>query len=232
MSFNGFKKEALELLAKFEANNTKEYFESKRSDYEKYILEPNKAYVQEMGEVLQILVPNINAVPKVNKSLFKIYRDSRFHPSEPIKSKIGIIMWQGAGHRMQSSSFYMHYSKDEVFVAAGIRNFKPPLLASYREYIQDNIKRQELHQILDNLKEKGYNIPEPKFKRYPRDTNPDDTYSYLYKMGAIYAYKSFKPDSIFFSEKIIDRNFKIYQDMFNLQQWVYEMTLYNKSNNE
>jgi hypothetical protein len=141
-------------------------------------------------------------------------------------------MWQGAGHRMQSSSFYMHYSKDEVFVAAGIRNFKPPLLASYREYIQDDIKRQELHQILENLKEKGYNIPEPKFKRYPRDTNPDDTHSYLYKMGAIYAYKSFKPDSIFFSEKIIDRNFKIYQDMFDLQQWVYEMTLYNKSNNE
>jgi len=226
VSFNGFKKEALQLLKELEANNTKEYFESKRSDYEKYILEPNKAYVQEMGEVLQILVPNIYAVPKVNKSLFKIYRDSRFHPSEPIKSKIGIIIWQGAGHRMQSSSFYMHYSCDEVFVATGIRNFKPPLLSSYREYIQDDIKRSELHNILEELKAKGYALPEPKFKRYPRDTNPNDTYSYLYKMGSIYAYKGFKPDSIFFSEKIIDRNFKIYQDMFDLHQWVHEMTLF------
>jgi uncharacterized protein (TIGR02453 family) len=225
MIFNGFKKEALELLVKFEENNSKEYFESRRSDYEKYILEPNKAYVQEMGEVLQILVPHINAVPKINKSLFKIYRDSRFHPSEPIKSKIGIIIWQGAGHRMQSSSFYMHYSKDELFVATGIRNFKPPLLAMYREYIQDDTKKQELHQILEELKAKGYNVLEPKFKRYPKDLSPDDTHSYLYKMGAMYAYKILKTDSIFFSEKIVDRNFKIYQDMFDLHQWVYEMTL-------
>jgi len=226
MSFNGFKKEALQLLKEFEQNNTKEYFESKRSDYEKYILEPNKAYVQEMGEVLQILVPNINAIPKINKSLFKIYRDSRFHPSEPIKNRIGIIIWQGAGHRMQSSSFYMHYSKDEVFVATGIRNFKPPLLKTYREYIQDDIKRQKLHNILEELKQKGYSLPEPKYKKMPRDCDIDDTHSYLYKMGAIYAYKIFKPDSIFFSEKIIDRNFKIYQDMFDLHQWVYEMTLH------
>ena len=224
--FNGFKKEALQLLKEFEQNNTKEYFESRRADYEKYILEPNKAYVQEMGEVLQILVPNINAIPKVNKSLFKIYRDSRFHPSEPIKNKIGIIIWQGVGHRMQSSSFYMHYSKDEVFVATGIRNFKPPLLSTYREYIQDDIKRQELHEILEELKAKGYSLPEAKFKRFPRDLIEDDKYSYLYKMGAIYAFKTFKPDSTFFSEKVVDRNFKIYQDMFRLHQWVYELTLH------
>jgi len=226
MSFNGFKKEALQLLKEFEQNNTKEYFESRRADYEKYILEPNKAYVQEMGEVLQILVPNINAIPKVNKSLFKIYRDSRFHPSEPIKNKIGIIIWQGATHRMQSSSFYMHYSKDEVFVATGIRNFKPPLLSTYREYIQDDIKRQELHEILKELKAKGYNLPEPKYKKMPRDCSIDDSYSYLYKMGAIYVYKTFKPDSTFFSEKIVDRNFKIYQDMFKLHQWVFDLTLH------
>ena len=228
--FNGFKKEGLELLSEFEVNNSKEYFESKRAEYEKYILELNKAYVEEMGDTLQILTPNINAIPKVNKSLFKIYRDSRFHPSEPIKSKIGIIIWQGSTHRMQSSSFYMHYSFNEVFIATGIRNFKPPLLATYREYIKDDIKRQELHNILEELKTKGYALPEPKFKRYPRDTNPNDTHSYLYKMGSIFAYKTFKPDRIFFSEKIVDRNFKIYQDMFSLHQWGYEMTLYGNRN--
>jgi uncharacterized protein (TIGR02453 family) len=224
--FSGFKKEALILLEDFEQNNTKEYFESKRELYEQYILNPNKAYVQEMGETLQILVPNIKAIAKINKSLFKIYRDSRFHPSDPIKNKIGIIIWQGSGHRMQSSSFYMHYSKDEVFVATGIRNFKPPLLSIYRDYIQDQTKRQELHNILQELQAKGYSIPEPKFTRCPRELDCNDKYSYLYKMGAIYAYKTFKPNKTFFSPKIVEHNFKIYQDMFKLHQWVYELTLY------
>jgi len=226
--FTGFKKEAITLLKEFEANNTKEFFESKKSEYERYILEPNKAYIQEMGEMLQILTPNIKAIPKINKSLFKIFRDSRFHPSEPLKSKIGIIIWQGEGHRMQSSSFYMHYSKDELFIATGIRNFKPPLLAQYRAYIQNDTKREELHTILEGLKAKGYALPEAKFKRFPRELNPEDRFSYLYKMGAIYAYKSFAIDETFFSQEIIDRNFAIYQDMFDLHQWVYEMTLYKE----
>jgi len=226
MQFNGFPKEGLEFLKRLKANNTKEWFEANRNDYEKYILEPNRAYVEDMGETLQILVPNIHAEPKINRSLFKIYRDSRFHLDDPIKERIGIIMWQGAGHRMQSSSFYMHYSPDEVFVATGIRNFKPPLLANYREYIKKSEKREALHYILEELKTKGYQIGEPKFKRTPRNFDANDQYSYLYKMGAIYAYTTFKPDSTFFSEKIIDRNFQIYQDMFDLQQWVYELTLF------
>jgi len=225
--FQGFSKKGIALLKEFETNNTKEFFESKRSEYEKYILEPNKAYVQEMGEVLQILVPTIHAIPKINKSLFKIFRDSRFHPVEPLKNKIGIIIWQGSGHRLQSSSFYMHYSKDELFVATGIRNFKPPLLKTYREYIQDDIKREELHTILEKLQAKGYSIPAPFYKNMPRDCNKENRYSYLYKMKAIYAFKTFLIDEVFFTKKIIERNFAIYQDMAQLQKWCYELSLYH-----
>jgi len=223
--FQGFLKEGIEFLKQIEQNNSKEWFEAHKSKYENYILKPNRAYVKEMGETLQMLVPFINAEPKINRSLFKIYRDARFHLSEPIKEKIGIIMWQGAGHRMQSSSFYMHYSSTEYFVATGIRNFKPPLLKTYREYIKNRGRRQELHIILEELKTKGYQLPEPKFKRFPKGFNSEDSYSYLYLMGAIYAYKTFNLNDVFYSEKIIDRNFKIYQDMFKLQQWVYELTL-------
>ena len=225
--FSGFSKKGVEFLAKIEQNNSKEWFEAHKEEYQKHILEPNKEYVQEMGETLQMLVPFINAEPKINRSLFKIYRDARFHLSEPIKERIGIIMWQGAGHRMQSSSFYMHYSSSEYFVSAGIRNFKPPLLAKYRKYIQNSAKREELHNILQELQAKGYNLPEPKFKRYPKGLNSQDSHSYLYLHGAIYAYKTFTLDSTFFSEKIIDKNFAIYQDMYKLQQWVYELTVAN-----
>jgi hypothetical protein len=62
----------------------------------------------------------------------------------------------------------------------------------------------------------------------PRECNPDDAYSYLYLMGAIYAYTTYEPDAVFHSKEMIDRHFKIYKDMLELQQWVYELTLYNK----
>jgi len=228
MQFNGFPKEGLTFLDNIIINNSKEWLDDHKEEYEKYIVAPNKAYVEEMGEHLQILSPNIHAIPKVNKSLFRIYRDARFHRLDPIKERIGIIFWQGTTHRMQSSSFYMHYDPFEVFVATGIRNFKARLLSTYREYIKNDAKRETLHHILEKLKSKGYSIPEPQYKRYPLGLNKDDRYAYLYLYGAMYAYILFPPDEVFHSESIIDRNFKIYEDMLDLHQWIYELTCVEK----
>ncbi|MBT8344102.1 MAG: DUF2461 domain-containing protein, partial [Sulfurovum sp.] len=215
MQFTGFPKEGLNFLNNIIINNSKEWLDEHKDVYETYIVTPNKAYVEEMGEHLQILVPSIHAIPKINKSLFRIYRDARFHRLDPIKERIGIIFWQGATHRMQSSSFYMHYDPFEVFVATGIRNFKAPLLSLYREYIKNDAKRESLHFILEDLKAKGYSVPEPRFKRYPVGLDKEDTYSYLYLHGSMYAFTTFRPDSSFHSEAIIDRNFKVYEDMLD-----------------
>jgi len=224
MHFKGFPKEGLDFLSNIIINNSKEWLDDHKEEYEKYIVTPNKAYVEEMGEHLQILVPNIHAIPKVNKSLFRIYRDARFHRLDPIKERIGIIFWQGATHRMQSASFYMHYDPFEVFVATGIRNFKAPLLAVYREYIKNDVKRETLHNILESLRNKGYTIPEAKYKRFPLGLNKEDTHAYLYLYGAMFAFKIFEPDETFHSESIIDRNFKVYEDMLDLHQWIYQLT--------
>jgi len=223
-SFSGFPKEGLSFLSNIIINNSKEWLDAHKSEYESHILSPNKAYVQEMGEHLQILIPTIHAIPKINKSLFRIYRDARFHLDDPIKERIGIIFWQGATHRMQSASFYMHYDPFEVFVATGIRNFKPPLLSVYRDYIKNDANRESLHQILQSLKEKGYQIPEPHYKRLPREFDKEPTYGYLTRYKSVYAFTTFAPDETFHSEFIIDKNFKIYEDMLELHQWVYEFT--------
>ena len=226
MNFKGFPKEGLDFLDEIIANNSKAWLDANRDRYEKYIVEPSKAYVAEMGEHLQILVPTINAIPKVNKSLFRIYRDARFHLADPIKERIGIIFWQGQTHRMQSSAFYMHFNSNEVFLATGIRNFKPPMLAIYREYIQDKTRRAELHKIVKGLQAKGYKLPEPAFKRYPKGFDKDDEHAYLSLFRSMYMYTTYKPHKVFHSEKVIYKNFKIYEDMMPLQEWVYGLSLY------
>jgi len=229
MKFNGFSKKGTQFLKKLHNNNSKVWFEDHRHIWEKEIHQPNLDFIEDMGETLQILVPTIQAIPKVSGSLFKIYRDVRFSKDKtPMKSKIGLLFWQGLGHRMQSSSFYMHYTKDEYFIASGIRNFKPPLLKTYREYIKDERRRIELDQILKGLIAKGYNLPEPKFKRIPATYNEDDKKSdtiYLSLYGAMFAYKSFAIDEVFYKVELLDRAFEIYDDMKDLQRWVYEMTL-------
>lgn len=229
MVFDGFKKEGIEFLKELEKNNSKEWFENNRTTWENYILAPNKAFIEDMGETLQILVPTIKALPKVSGSLFKIYRDTRFSKNKtPMKDKIGLLFWQGLGHRMQSSSFYMHYTKERYFIAAGIRAFKNPMLKTYRNYIKNDKNRESLHLILENLKQKGYESTQPKFKRVPRDFSGDESYLYLTKFDSVFSSIEYEIDETFFSEELLDRLFKIYEDMFELQQWVYEMTLTHK----
>ena len=226
MQFNGFSQKGTQFLKDLSQNNTKVWFEDHRHIWEDEIRTPTENFVEEMGETLQILVPSINYRAKTNKSLFKIYRDVRFSKDKtPMKSKIGILFWQGLGSRMQSSCFYMHFDKDEYFIASGIRNFKQPLLKTFREYLKDENKRIELYNILEELKSKGYDFPEPKFKRLPRGCNKDDKYAHLYLYSAMYAYKSFLIDDTFYKFDIATRAFNIYDDMKDLQSWVYEMTL-------
>lgn len=229
MQFNGFTKEGTEFLKSLDQNNSKVWFETHRHIWEKTILAPNKAFIEDMGETLQILVPTIKALPKVSGSLFKIYRDVRFSKNKtPMKDKIGLLFWQGLGHRMQSSSFYMHYTKEKYFIAAGIRSFKNPLLKTYRQYIKHEKHRESLHLILEELKSKGYKYTQEKYKRVPKDFVGDESHLYLTKFDSLFSYIEYDLDDVFYSVELLDRLFKIYDDMKDLQTWVYEMTLTHK----
>ena len=227
MVFDGFSKTGISFLKDLEQNNNKVWFEQNRYIWEEHIRKINENFVEDMGETLQILDANINFQAKVGKSLFKIYRDVRFSKNKlPMKDKIGIIFYGGNNHRMQSSSFYIHYTKDSYFISTGIRNFKPPLLKHYREYLKDETKRIELQNILNTLIKKGYKLPSKKYKNIPKVLSEykNDLYIDLSLYSAMYAYIEHSIDDDFYSINILDKAFKIYQDMYDLYTWVYKMT--------
>jgi uncharacterized protein (TIGR02453 family) len=221
MQFDGFNENGLKFLDEIKENNNKPWFEANRHRWEELILAPNKAYVEEMGEHLIALAPFIKAQPKVSGSLFRIYRDTRFsHDKTPIKTKIGIMFWQGTAHRMQCPCFYMQYKVEEVYIATGIRVFKTDLLKTYREYIKVEKNAQELHSILEDLKQKGLNLPEPHYKRIPAGFDKDDKYAYLSLYNGLFVNKTFKPNKTFLSKKIINYNFKFYDSTIELFNWL------------
>jgi uncharacterized protein (TIGR02453 family) len=145
----------------------------------------------------------------------------------PLKHRIGVIFWQGNGSRMQTSSFYLHFSPDELFVAVGVRWFEKPMLDAYRGYIKDDEKRAELAQILEDIKglNKGYKTIEKGYKRYPKGFDKDMNNADLSLYKGMATYKILKPELIENGEKLIDRLYKIYEDMLPLQQFMYEVSL-------
>jgi len=228
MPFEHFPKETIPFLKSIEQNNNKEWFEAHKDEYTRYILEPSRAFVDEMGEHLQALVPTINAIPKINQSLFRIYRDTRFSKDKtPIKTRIGIIFWQGRHIRMQSSCFYLHFSSRELLIASGIRTFDPDLLSAYRDYIKIDENREALHTILEELRSKGYTVEAPYYKRLPGTFDKGMTHEYLARMKAVAVYHTASP-SLLSNKRLIPELFNHYEQYLPLQQWLYEMTLTKK----
>ncbi|RLA78708.1 MAG: DUF2461 domain-containing protein [Epsilonproteobacteria bacterium] len=227
MEFSGFSKKTLPFLESIRQNNDKEWFENHRDEYEKYILEPSRAFVEEFGEHLQVLEPTINFSPKINKSLFRIYRDTRRMGAikVPLKHRIGVIFWQGNGSRMQTSSFYLHFSPDELFIAVGVRWFEKPMLDAYREYIMDDTRRENLQKTLKSLNAKGYSTIEKGYKRYPRGFNAQMSNAELSLYKGMAICKILEPKLIEDGDKFIDTLYKIYEEMLPLQKIVYEISL-------
>jgi uncharacterized protein (TIGR02453 family) len=227
MEFNGFKK-ALPFLESIRKNNSKEWFEAHRDEYENYILNPSKAFVVEMGEHLMALEPSIDADPKINRSLFKIYRDIRRmgENKEPMKSKIGIIFPQGgwSGCRLQKSSFYLHFSPDELFVAVGVRWFNKPMLDAYRDYIRDEERRVDLDETLKRINALGYVTMGKEYKKYPKGFTLEMKSVDLSLHKGMATYKILEPNIIEEGEKLIKVLYKIYEDMLPLQQIMYEVS--------
>ena len=228
MKFRGFSKEVLPFLKEIRDHNNKEWFLTQKSRYEELILNPSRDFVEEMGEHLMAIEPTINAIPKINASLFRIYKDIRRNKtalSDPIKTRIGYIFWQGEGKRLQRSSFYMHYGIDELFVSAGIRWFEKEIQDAYRKYIMDETHRETLASILLELQKKGYKILEPSMKRYPKGFTHKMPHAELSLYKEMAAYKIYDSHLIEEGDKLIETLYKDYETMADLQQWIYEMSL-------
>lgn len=223
----GFPKGALPFLQKIKNNNTKEWFEAHKEEYKKLILEPSRAFVEEFGEHLMALVPTINYAAKINHSLFRIYRDTRRMGANklPIKHRIGIIFWQGAAKRLQSSSFYLHFSPEELFVAVGVRWFEKPMLEAYRAYIKDDANREKLASILQQLNQKGYKTIEKGYKRYPKGFDASMPYAELSLYKGMATYTQLDPHLIEDGKRLIEKLYAVYEEMLPLQQYMYDVSL-------
>ncbi|QOP43758.1 DUF2461 domain-containing protein [Sulfurimonas sediminis] len=229
MEFTGFSKKTLLFLADLKQNNNKEWFSAHKKEYEELILNPSRAFVTEMGEHLQALEPTIKAIPKINQSLYRIYRDSR-RPNaiaQPMKERIGIIFWQGEHKRMQSSSFYLHFSTEELYVATGVRWFEKPMLDAFRSTIKNDAKRAELANILKVIKAKNKNYThlEKGYKRFPRGFHADMQHADLSLYKGMATYTKFDPHLIEKGDELIERLYTVYEDMLPLQQFMYAVSL-------
>ncbi len=220
--FIGFPKELPQFFNQLKKNNTKLWFQTNKKNYEAIVKAPSQEFVCAMGEKLKTITPGINAIPKVNKSLFRINRDTRFSPDKsPYKTNMGILFWAGDGKRMESSGFYFHLEDNVVMIGCGLYMFPKPILQKYRESIVDKKAALKLKQAIKDVLGKGYVLETKHYKRIPRgfDATTDFEKEYLLYNG-LTARIEFGITDTLFSSDIIDLTFEHFQNMLPIHEWI------------
>jgi len=219
--FNGFPKEYVTFFNKLKKNNTKQWFEKHRSEYDEFVMHPAREFVTEMGKKLRKIAPEVNAIPKINKSLFKINRDVRFSKDKsPYKTYMGIWLWEGDRKRMECSGFYLHVENKNMLIGVGIKMFSKPLMDRYRKAVVDKKQGAALKSAVKKATGEGYLIDGKHYKKVPRGYDADHPNGeYLLYNGLTARVEGKVPDA-FYSGALIDYAYTHYKNMLPLHRWL------------
>lgn len=132
-----FRPEAIKFLRNLARHNDREWFTPRKAIFEAELKEPMLAIVRKITEAMMDFAPN--HVRPAEKSLFRIYRDTRFsNDKRPYKTHIA-AWWSHQGlQKTSGAGFYFHVSAKEVVIAAGAYMPEKEQLAAIRHWLLDN----------------------------------------------------------------------------------------------
>jgi uncharacterized protein (TIGR02453 family) len=145
--FTGFRPEAIQFLADLAQNNSREWFQPRKGEYERLLKEPLEALCVALDREFRARSIPLMADPA--RSPFRIYRDVRFSKDKsPYKTAASAsFAWLGEGSRAEGRSHtenvhasggYFHLQPGEVFVGGGVWHPDPTWLASFRRRVADD----------------------------------------------------------------------------------------------
>ncbi|MGA2808289.1 MAG: DUF2461 domain-containing protein [Terracidiphilus sp.] len=129
--------EGLKFLRGLARNNDREWFTPRKAVFEAELKEPMLAIIRKVTDAMTTFAPSF--VRPAEKSLFRIYRDTRFSNNKlPYKTHVA-AWWSHQGlEKTSGAGYYFHISAKEVVIAAGAYMPEKDQLAAIRHWLLEN----------------------------------------------------------------------------------------------
>ncbi len=188
MPFTGFGPKTVRFLAGLSSHNDKAWFDEHRADYEAHCIEPAKAFVEALAPKLSKIDPAVHAEPRVNGSIMRIHRDTRFSKDKkPYKDHLDLFFWSGEEKGWDKSGFFFRLAPAQLWLGAGMHGFTPEVLARYRAAVLDAKKGAALARVVGKLRESGHEVGGETYKKTPRGVDPEHPRAALLKHSGLHA---------------------------------------------
>jgi uncharacterized protein (TIGR02453 family) len=223
--FSGFTRETVRFYAGLRKNNNKPWFEEHRGIFEGHAMAEAKLFVTAMGERLKKIAPGLVAIPAVNKSIFRIYRDTRFSlDPTPYKTHLGIYFWDGTRPKMESAGFYFQLEPPDVYLGGGMYMIPDNLLDGYRRAVVDRTRGPELGKIVAALRARpGFTVEGEHYKRVPAGFDPGHPNAGLLKHKGLYTGFETKLPAELYSARLVDYCLERFEPVVPLNRWLMKL---------
>jgi uncharacterized protein (TIGR02453 family) len=220
-AFRGFSKQTVKFFKDLADHNNRAWFEAHRDVYESEVMAPARAYIEAMGARLKPAVPRIVAVPKVNKSIFKINRDTRFSlDPAPYKTNLGLYFWEGPRPRLEAAGFYFGLEPPNVMLGGGMYMFPDKMLEKFRRAAVHPKLGRELTAIVKDLTAHGYEASGRYYKRIPPGYEAAHPNASLLLHNGLYTGWEGKIPAEFYSEAFVDFSCAKFEPIIPLHRWL------------
>lgn len=194
--FAGFPKQGLQFLKKLRKNNTREWFEANRADYEKYVKAPREELVGALNVEIAKFAPQLVTEPK--KAIYRIHRDTRFSQNKtPYKTNLAMIFLpKGAPSKHGTGSFYCSVSDEEVAVGGGVYMPEPEAIYAIRSKIAEEHARFRKIVTSKSMSETMGELHGEMLKRVPKGFAADHPAAEYLKYKGWFVYRTFPSEGL------------------------------------
>jgi uncharacterized protein (TIGR02453 family) len=167
--FDGFPREAFELLRELAEHNNRGWFAANRTALDASLVRPALDLVTDLGPLLRERVaPGLRAEPRVGGSVLRLQHDARFVRDGPFRTHLELWFWEGPGPSRDHPGCFVRLAPDRLAVGAGITLFPADRLLRYREAVDRPDSGRGLAATVHRFTRAGWSLEGGQLARVPK----------------------------------------------------------------
>ncbi len=200
-NFTGFSKNTINFLNNLKRNNNKDWFEKNKQTYNRYVLEPLRNLVADLSYFMLDIDSLFEVTPAVNKTISRIYRDTRFSKDKSLfKTNMWITFKRPQKDWKDAPAYFFEISPDLYRFGMGFYSATPNTMKKFRELIDKKPKRFQ-QAISFYSKQKTFVLEGEKYKRIFDEAKSKEIQDW-YQRKSFYLVCNRKIDNTLFSKKL------------------------------
>lgn len=216
--FSGFSQLTLQFLHDVRENNSKVWFEENKHLYQAYLLKPLQDLVSDLGKFMLTIDTFFEIRPKVDKTISRIYRDTRFSKDKSLfKNNMWITFKRPSKDWKDAPAYFFEIFPDWYRYGLGYYSASKNTMDNFRNSIDEN--PDKFLDLISFYKKGIFQLHGEKYKRLVPNDHPDEIQDW-YQMKSFYLSCDRPIDDTLFSLKLVDDLIKHFTVLKSLYQYL------------